>query len=83
MWSLDRDHSPLPPLGNQSSVDLILKSTKVDLKTPCSFEFRLRISLNVGKLILIPRVRNTVNKAFSFSFTLCNYLSVSDIICAS
>uniref|UniRef100_A0A0R0EHC5 Glucose-6-phosphate 1-epimerase n=1 Tax=Glycine max TaxID=3847 RepID=A0A0R0EHC5_SOYBN len=79
MWSLDRDPSPLPPLDNQSSVDLILKSTEVDLKTPCSFEFRLRISLNAGKLILIPRVRNTANKAFSFSFTLCNYLSVSDI----
>ena len=128
MWSLDRDPSPLPPLDNQSSVDLILKSTEVDLKTPCryiwiqtvfasfsfslstfllikdkallngtikcltcpylfgcfcSFEFRLRISLNAGKLILIPRVRNTANKAFSFSFTLCNYLSVSDIRCAS
>ncbi|KAH1203483.1 putative glucose-6-phosphate 1-epimerase [Glycine max] len=28
MWSLDRDPSPLPPLDNESSVDLILKSTK-------------------------------------------------------
>ncbi|KAG4396064.1 hypothetical protein GLYMA_19G104100v4 [Glycine max] len=79
MWSLDRDPSPLPPLDNQSFVELILKSTKVDLKTPCSFEFRLRISLNADNLILIPQVRNTANKAFSFSFTLCNYLSVSDI----
>lgn len=79
MWSLDRDPSPLPPLDNQSSVDLILKSTKVDLKTPHSFEFRLRISLNADKLILIPRVRNTDNKAFSFSFALRNYLSGSDI----
>jgi len=35
MWSLDRDSSPLPPpLDNHSSVDLILKLTKVDLKTP-------------------------------------------------
>lgn len=121
MWSLDRDPSPLPPpLDNHSSVDLILKSTKVDLKTPhryiymygvnqtvfvllnkmkycwmepakmsnlygcfCSFEFRLRISLSADKLILIPRVRNTDNKAFSFSFALRNYLSGSDIRCAS
>ncbi|XP_027925445.1 putative glucose-6-phosphate 1-epimerase [Vigna unguiculata] len=80
MWSLDRDSSPLPPpLDNHSSVDLILKSTKVDLKTPHSFEFRLRISLSADKLILIPRVRNTDNKAFSFSFALRNYLSGSDI----
>jgi len=34
MWSLDRDPSPLPPIDNHSSVDLILKSTGVDLKTP-------------------------------------------------
>ncbi|KAL1318935.1 hypothetical protein HN51_071213 [Arachis hypogaea] len=79
MWSLDRDPSPLPPSDNQSSVDLILKSTGVDLKTPRSFEFRLRICISPGKLILIPRVRNTDNKAFSFTFALCNYLSVSDI----
>lgn len=79
LWSLDRDPSPLPPLDNQSSVDLILKSTGNDLKTPRSFELRLRISLSAGKLILIPRVRNTDNKAFSFAFALCNYLSVSDI----
>ncbi|KAL2335749.1 hypothetical protein Fmac_016962 [Flemingia macrophylla] len=79
MWSLDRDPSPLPPTDNQSSVDIILKSTGVDLKTPRCFEFRLRISLSAGKLILIPRVRNTDNKAFSFSFALCNHLSVSDI----
>lgn len=45
----------------------------------CSFELRLRISLSAGKLILIPRVRNTDNKPFSFAFSLCNYLSVSDI----
>ncbi|XP_020534890.1 putative glucose-6-phosphate 1-epimerase isoform X1 [Jatropha curcas] len=45
----------------------------------CSFELRLRISLGPGKLTLIPRVRNTDNKAFSFTFALCNYLSVSDI----
>ncbi|KAG4958174.1 hypothetical protein JHK82_035003 [Glycine max] len=83
MWSLDRDPSPLPPLDNQSSIDLTLKSTKVNLKTPCLFKFWLCISINVGNLILIPEVRSTTNKAFSFSFTLCNYLSVSDIWCAS
>ncbi|GAU45822.1 hypothetical protein TSUD_115100, partial [Trifolium subterraneum] len=68
MWSLDRDPSPLPPIDNHSSVDLIL-----------NFELRLRITLSAGKLILIPRVRNTDNKPFSFAFSLCNYLSVSDI----
>ncbi|KAF5479682.1 hypothetical protein F2P56_000482 [Juglans regia] len=80
MWSLDSDPSPLPPAKNQSSVDLILKSTEEDLKTwPRSFELRLRISLSAGKLILIPRVRNTDNKPLSFMFALRNYLSVSDI----
>lgn len=43
MWSLDDDPSPLPPANNQSSVDLILKSTEEDLKTwprgyVCEFE---------------------------------------------
>lgn len=33
LWSLDNDPSPLPPANNQSSVDLILKSTEEDLKT--------------------------------------------------
>ncbi|KAL5153703.1 putative glucose-6-phosphate 1-epimerase [Glycine soja] len=80
LWSLDRDPSPLPPSDNQSSVDLIIKSTGVDLKNrPCSFEFRLRISLSAGKLILIPRVRNTDNKTLSFTLSISNYLSVSDI----
>ncbi|KAK7395797.1 hypothetical protein VNO78_16367 [Psophocarpus tetragonolobus] len=80
LWSLDRDPSPLSPSENQSSVDLILKSTGLDLKSrPCSFEFRLRISLSAGKLILIPRVRNTDNKALSFTLSITNYLSVSDI----
>ncbi|XP_021658476.2 putative glucose-6-phosphate 1-epimerase isoform X2 [Hevea brasiliensis] len=80
LWSLDSDPSPLSPVNNQSSVDLILKSTEEDVKTwPRGFELRLRISLSPGKLTLIPRVRNTDNKAFSFTFALCNYLSVSDI----
>lgn len=80
MWSFDGDTSSLPPANNQSSVDLILKSTEEDLKMwPRSFELRLRISLSAGKLTLIPRVRNTDNKPFSFTFALRNYLSVSDI----
>ncbi|OMO59307.1 Aldose 1-/Glucose-6-phosphate 1-epimerase [Corchorus capsularis] len=80
MWSLDNDPSPLPPANNQSSVDLVLKSTEDDLKVwPRSFELRLRVTLSPGKLTLIPRVRNTDNKSFSFMFALCNYLSVSDI----
>lgn len=33
LWSLDSDPSPLPPVNNQSSVDLILKSSEDDLKT--------------------------------------------------
>ncbi|XVE67857.1 hypothetical protein DITRI_Ditri09bG0021500 [Diplodiscus trichospermus] len=80
MWSLDSDPSPLPPFNNQSTVDLVLKSKEEDLKIwPRSFELRLRVTLSAGKLTLIPRVRNTDNKAFSFMFALCNYLSVSDI----
>ncbi|EYU34743.1 hypothetical protein ABFS82_11G131200 [Erythranthe guttata] len=80
LWSLDSSPSPLPSVNNQSTVDLILKSTEEDLKTwPHRFELRLRISLSAGKLTMIPRVRNIDNKAFSFSLALCNYLSVSDI----
>ncbi|KAK6913069.1 Aldose 1-/Glucose-6-phosphate 1-epimerase [Dillenia turbinata] len=80
MWSLDTSPGPLPPANSQSCMDLILKSTEEDLKTwPCSFELRLRISLSAGKLTLIPRVRNTDTKSFSFMFALRNYLSVSDI----
>ncbi|XP_038703201.1 putative glucose-6-phosphate 1-epimerase isoform X2 [Tripterygium wilfordii] len=80
MWSLDSDPSPLSPVNNQSSVDLILKSTEEDLKTwPRSFELRLRVSLSSSKLKIITRVRNTDNKAFSFTLALRNYLSVSDI----
>ncbi|KAK8534075.1 hypothetical protein V6N12_047472 [Hibiscus sabdariffa] len=80
MWSVDSDPSPLPPANNQSSVNLVSKSTDEDLKIwPHSFELRLHIMLGPGKLTLIPRVRNTDNKAFSFMFALRNYLSVSDI----
>ena len=45
----------------------------------CRFELRLRITLSDGKLTLIPRVRNTDSKPFSFMFALRNYLSVSDV----
>ncbi|KAF8390499.1 hypothetical protein HHK36_025025 [Tetracentron sinense] len=80
LWSLDSCPSPLPPANNQSTVDLILKSTEEDLKMwPHRFELRLRVSIGAGKLTLIPRVRNTDNKAFTFTFALHNYLSVSDI----
>ncbi|PON47614.1 Glucose-6-phosphate 1-epimerase [Trema orientale] len=80
LWSLDSDPSPLPPANNQSSVDLVLKSSEEDFKTwPRSFELRLRVCLSAGKLTLIPRVRNLDNKPFSFTFALRNYLSVSDI----
>lgn len=80
LWSVDSNPSPLAPTNNQTSVDLILKSTEEDLKTwPRSFELRLRVSLNAGKLTLMPRVRNTDRKAFSFTFALINYLYVSDI----
>ncbi|GFZ19057.1 aldose 1-epimerase family protein [Actinidia rufa] len=76
LWSLDSSPSPLPPANQQSSVDLILQ---VYRRGSPKFELRLRISLSAGKLTLIPRVRNTDNKAFSFTFALRNYLSVSDI----
>lgn len=80
LWSVDKDPSPLPQTTNQSTIDLILKSTEEDLKTwPHRFELRLRISVAAGKLTLIPRVRNIDNKAFSFMFALRNYFSVSDI----
>ncbi|KAK1320927.1 hypothetical protein QJS10_CPA03g00862 [Acorus calamus] len=80
MWQLDSSPFPLPPATNQSTVDLILKSTEEDLKTwPRRFELRLRISLSPGKLSIIPRVRNTDRKPFSFTFALRNYFSVSDI----
>lgn len=80
LWSLDSSPSPLPPANPQSTVDLVLKSTDDDLKTwPHRFELRLRVSLTAGKLTLTPRVRNVDSKAFSFTFALCCYLSVSDI----
>lgn len=80
LWSLDSDPLPLPPANNQSTVDLILKSTEEDLKTwPHKFELRLRVSVGPGKLTLIPRVRNLDSKAFSFMLALRNYFSVSDV----
>ncbi|GAB4848073.1 hypothetical protein Ancab_002735 [Ancistrocladus abbreviatus] len=79
-WSLDNSPEPFGHANNQSIVDLVLKSTDEDLKTwPHSFELKLRISLTAGKLTLIPHVRNTDKKSFSFMFALRNYLSISDI----
>ncbi|CAL9040057.1 unnamed protein product [Musa banksii] len=80
LWELDTCPSPLPRSNNHSSVDLILKSTDEDLKTwPHSFELRLRVILHPSKLTLIPRVRNTGSKDFSFTFAIQNYLSMSDV----
>ncbi|CAA0840436.1 aldose 1-epimerase family protein [Striga hermonthica] len=33
MWSLDSSSSPLPPVTNQATVDIMLKSTEEDLRT--------------------------------------------------
>lgn len=80
MWSFDDSPAPLPPPTNQSTVDLILRSTDDHPKSwQKSFELRLRISLSAGKLTLIPRVRNIDSKNMSFMFALRNYLSISDI----
>lgn len=80
MWSVDDNPAPLPPATNQSTVDLVLKSTEEEFKIwSQSFELRLRISLSPGKLTLIPRVRNIDSKSFSFMYALRNYLSISDI----
>ncbi|KAL9249255.1 hypothetical protein AKJ16_DCAP01337 [Drosera capensis] len=65
MWSLDIFPSPLPPANNQWTVDLVLKPTEDDIQL---------WAVLVGKLILIPRVRNTANKSFSFKFALRNLL---------
>ncbi|XP_057817053.1 putative glucose-6-phosphate 1-epimerase isoform X2 [Cryptomeria japonica] len=79
-WAVDSSPSPLPLANNKSTVDLILKPTDEDMKIwPRSFELRLRVCLGPGKLVLIPRVRNTDTKPFSFTFALHTYLSVSDI----
>ncbi|MFS7999132.1 putative aldose 1-/Glucose-6-phosphate 1-epimerase, galactose mutarotase-like domain superfamily [Helianthus anomalus] len=80
LWLLDDDPSPLTPSNNQSTADLLLKSTEEDLKTwPYRFELRLRITVAAGKLTMIPRVRNLDNKAFTFTLALRNYFSVSDV----
>ncbi|KAH9313029.1 hypothetical protein KI387_028064, partial [Taxus chinensis] len=80
MWAIDNCPSPLPLANNKSTVDLILRPTDEDLKIwPRSFELRLRVCIGHGKLVLIPRVRNTDTKPLSFTFALHTYLSVSDI----
>ncbi|MCE3214937.1 hypothetical protein HAX54_000313 [Datura stramonium] len=80
LWSLDSRPLHLSSSGSQSSIDLIFQPIGKDLKTfPCSFELRLHVSLGPGRLTLIPSVKNTDNKSFSFIFGLRNYLSISDI----
>lgn len=80
LWELDSTSSVTTTSKSQSSVDIILKSTDDDHKTwPRSFELRLRIILAPGRLTMIPRVRNTDSKAFSFTFAMRNYLAVSDV----
>ncbi|PIN05344.1 putative enzyme related to aldose 1-epimerase [Handroanthus impetiginosus] len=80
LWSLENAPLDQTPNGNQSSVNLILKSLDKDLKMwPCRFELRLKISLIPGKLTLMPSVRNNGDTSFSFTFAIRNYVSVSDI----
>ncbi|XAR48106.1 Glucose-6-phosphate 1-epimerase [Bertholletia excelsa] len=80
LWLLDNRCSTVSPTTSSSSVDLLFKPTKEDMKMwPRSFELCLHISLSPGKLTLVPRVKNTDNKSFVFTFSLCNYLLVSDI----
>ncbi|XP_035836199.1 uncharacterized protein LOC110888847 isoform X2 [Helianthus annuus] len=50
LWSLDDDPSLLTPANNQSTADLLLKSTEEDLKTwPYRFELRLRITVSAAR----------------------------------
>ncbi|KAJ8564624.1 hypothetical protein K7X08_001084 [Anisodus acutangulus] len=80
LWSFDRSPLHLSSSGSQSSTDLIFQPIEKDLKScTCRFELRLHVSLGPGRLTLIPSVKNTDNKSFSFTFGLHNYLSVSDI----
>nr|GFD06239.1 putative glucose-6-phosphate 1-epimerase isoform X1 [Tanacetum cinerariifolium] len=75
LWTLDEDHSPLPVVNSQSNADLLLKSTEEDLR----FELRIHITISAGKLTLVPHVRNVDNKAFTFTLSLRNYFSISDV----
>lgn len=79
MWSIDPNPS-LPPSKDNTVIDLLLKPTNEDMKIwPHSFELRLRVTLEAGKLQLTPRVRNTDSKPFTFTLAVHTYLSVSDI----
>ncbi|XP_034705396.1 putative glucose-6-phosphate 1-epimerase isoform X1 [Vitis riparia] len=83
IWIIDDNPPLLPPndSNGKAYVDLLLKPTENDLKFwPHSFEFRLRVSLNVdGHLTLISRIRNVDGKPFSFSIAFHTYFSISDI----
>lgn len=83
MWVIDENPPPLHPgdSNGKAFVDLLLKPAEEDLKIwPHSFEFRLRVILDIeGKLIMISRVRNINCKPFTFSIAFHTYLSISDI----
>ncbi|KAI3468651.1 hypothetical protein Pfo_025314 [Paulownia fortunei] len=83
MWVIDDNPPPLQSTDSigKAFIDLLRKSSDVDLRIwPHSYEFRLRVILNVdGYLTLISRIRNVNCKPFSFSFAYHTYFSVSDI----
>ncbi|KAG8383234.1 hypothetical protein BUALT_Bualt05G0163200 [Buddleja alternifolia] len=81
LWSLENNNRlDQASNGSHLSINLVLKPSEKDLKTwPCRFELQLHISLSQGKLTLTPSVKNTGDKSFLFRFSICNYLSVSDI----
>ncbi|KAJ9557915.1 hypothetical protein OSB04_012529 [Centaurea solstitialis] len=84
LWTFDDNPPPLPAdATNKVFADLILRSTKEDLKLwPHSFEYRLRIALGPGAdLMLTSRIRNTSTdgKPFTFTFAYHTYFSVLDI----
>uniref|UniRef100_A0A7N0VGE3 glucose-6-phosphate 1-epimerase n=2 Tax=Kalanchoe fedtschenkoi TaxID=63787 RepID=A0A7N0VGE3_KALFE len=61
-------------------VDLIYLSTQEDMQIwPHRFELRVRVILSAGRLKLFPHVRNIDTVPFSFTLSLRNYFTVSDI----
>ncbi|KAL3499263.1 hypothetical protein ACH5RR_038356 [Cinchona calisaya] len=83
MWIIDENHPPLHPndSNNKAYIDLLLKPSEEDLKIwPHSFEFRLRVGLDLdGHLSIISRVRNINCKTFSFAIAYRTYFAISDI----
>jgi len=96
MWSLDRYLSPLRPLDNQSSVELILKSIEIDLKTPCryiwiqsvfaSFSFSLSTFLLIKDKALLNGTIKCLTCPYlfgcfcSFEFRFCICLNAKNLI---